>query len=82
MKPDANNAAIDDFIDGLTLLEIDHATTLTFARTKAALRRAGTLIEDFDLVIAATALRHDLTLVTNNQRHFSRIPNLRLESWL
>jgi predicted nucleic acid-binding protein len=36
------------------------------------------LIEDFDLVIAATALHYDLTLLTFNRRHFERIPDLRL----
>ncbi|MDQ2810105.1 MAG: type II toxin-antitoxin system VapC family toxin [Chloroflexota bacterium] len=36
------------------------------------------LIGDADTLIAATALHHDLTLVTGNRRHFSRIPNLTL----
>ena len=38
------------------------------------------LIGDFDLLIGATALQHDLTLMTNNRRHFDRIEGLRLES--
>jgi tRNA(fMet)-specific endonuclease VapC len=50
----------------------------TFARTRAALRRAGRLIPDLDLLIAATAIHHDLTLVTRNVRHFERIPDLTL----
>ncbi|HQV33598.1 MAG TPA: VapC toxin family PIN domain ribonuclease, partial [Calditrichia bacterium] len=33
------------------------------------------------LLIAAQALRHDLVLVSNNLREFSRIPDLRLETW-
>jgi len=36
------------------------------------------MIGDFDILIAATALHHDLTLVTRNRRHFERIPNLAL----
>ncbi len=39
------------------------------------------LLEDFDLLIAATALAHDRTLVTNNLDHFNRIPELQLENW-
>jgi tRNA(fMet)-specific endonuclease VapC len=35
-----------------------------------------------DLLIAAVALTHDLTLVTHNTQHFQNIPNLRLEDWL
>jgi tRNA(fMet)-specific endonuclease VapC len=49
-----------------------------FARTRADLRRSGQLIADLDLLIAATALHHDLTLLTRNVRHFARIPGLRL----
>ena len=44
------------------------------------LRRQGQLIPDLDLLIAATALAHDLTLVTRNRHHFERIPDLRLHS--
>ena len=38
------------------------------------------MIGDMDLLIAATAIRHDLTLLTNNRRHFERIPSLAVES--
>ena len=39
------------------------------------------LIEDMDLFIAATAIYNDLTLVTNNTKHFENIPLLKLENW-
>ena len=47
-----------------------------FARTRRARRDQGQLIPDFDLAIAATALHHDLELVTRNLRHFDRVPGL------
>jgi len=46
------------------------------------LRRKGQLIEDADLLMAAIALAHDLTLLTANVRHFVRIESLRIENWL
>ena len=49
-----------------------------FARIRAALRRRGQMISDFDILIASTALQYELTLLTRNTRHFARIPNLRL----
>jgi predicted nucleic acid-binding protein len=49
-----------------------------FAYLRAELRRRGQLFPDLDLLIAATALQHDLTLLTRNVRHFNRIPDLRL----
>jgi len=45
------------------------------------LRRRGELIEDADILIAATALAHDAVLVTRNLKHFERVEGLRLESW-
>lgn len=47
----------------------------------ADLKQRGLLISDADILIASTALIHNLVLVTNNLRHFSRIPGLTLETW-
>jgi hypothetical protein len=51
-----------------------------FGRERGRLRAAGLTIGDFDLLIAATALQYDLTLLTNNRRHFERVEGLRIES--
>ena len=48
-----------------------------FAELRAMLRRQGMLIPDFDLILAATALHHDLTVLTFNTRHFARVPDLK-----
>ncbi len=53
-----------------------------YAELRAHLERAGTLIGPHDLLIAAHALALDLTLVTDNLREFSRVPDLRVENWL
>lgn len=53
----------------------------TFGALKARLEAEGTPLDDFDLALAATALARNLTLVTNNTRHFSRVPGLRLANW-
>ncbi len=46
-----------------------------------SLHKRGALIEDADILIAATALVHGLKLVTENPSHFSRIPDLAFEGW-
>lgn len=46
------------------------------------LRRQGMLIEDADILIAATAIEKELVLVTDNIFHFKRIKELRIENWL
>jgi tRNA(fMet)-specific endonuclease VapC len=47
----------------------------------ALLHQAGQLISDADILIAATALKHNLVMVTENVNHFRRIPGLSIESW-
>ncbi|MCF0172267.1 MAG: PIN domain-containing protein [Bacteroidales bacterium] len=53
-----------------------------FAAHKARLRREGNMIDDSDLLIAATAMSSDCILVTENTKHFDRINGLRLENWI
>jgi len=48
---------------------------------KAILQQQGQPIEDADILIAATALHHNLTLVTHNTRHFARVSGLNIEDW-
>ena len=53
-----------------------------YARIRVNLEQSGSRLDSMDLLIAATALGKGLTLVTGNTRHFSRIPDLRLEDWI
>lgn len=57
------------------------AVSVQFAGIKAQLRKAGRVVEDFDIAIAAHAQAWDLALVTNNNRHFTGIKGLRLVDW-
>ena len=65
---------------GVEVVDLDEETCRIFAGERARLRSAGMLIGDMDLLIASTALRHGLTLLTNNRRHFERIEGLAIES--
>ena len=53
-----------------------------YAEIRVALERQGRPIGQNDLFIAAQCLALDLTLVTDNEREFSRVPGLRIENWL
>lgn len=79
-QPVKNRAALLAFLTGVQLLPIVQALDV-FAKEKARLRKAGTIIDDFDLLIGATAIAHGLTLVTNNSRHLARVNGLDLEDW-
>ncbi|TMC09545.1 MAG: type II toxin-antitoxin system VapC family toxin [Chloroflexi bacterium] len=66
----------------VTVLPFDARAAGVYGSVRADLERAGRPLEDADLRIAAIALARDLTLVTGNDRHFDRVPGLRIENWL
>ena len=83
-RVEANVARVRAFLSppGPQVLLIDDLSAEQFGRFKALLRRAGRPIGDIDLFIAGVAVRHGLTVVTNNTDHVARIPELSLENWL
>ena len=66
----------------IRILPFDRTAAETYGRLRAQLEEAGVPLAEPDLRIAAIALTHDLTMVTGNVRHFSRVPGLRTENWL
>lgn len=74
--------AFERFCAANVLLPLTDAIINRSSDIYADLHRRGLLIGDADILIAATALEHGLTLVTNNTTHFSRIVGLSLENWL
>ena len=69
-------------LPAVTTLPFDTATAKIFGNLRATLEAAGTRLDDADLQIAATAIQHDLELVTGNLRHYKRIPALRINAIL
>jgi tRNA(fMet)-specific endonuclease VapC len=67
---------------GVTVLPFDKAAAQVYGRVRARLERSGRPRREPDLQIAASALAHDLTLITASVRHFQDIPGLRVENWL
>ena len=61
--------------------ELNTGVMEVFADIKAKMYAKAIRIADMDLLIAATAIYNDLTLVTNNTKHFENVPMLKLENW-
>jgi len=76
-----NLARAEFFIQNLPVLPLNDTALRGFGDLKAELRRIGQPIADFDLLIASVALAESYILVTNNTRHYDRIPELQLENW-
>ena len=77
-NPQASQQGLDEFLGGVSLIDITPEIARIFGRERGRLRKQGQISGDFDLLIAATCLHHDLTLLTNNRKHFERIVNLKL----
>lgn len=79
-RPEKNKKVLEDFLSGVQVLPIFHSLDL-YAKEKARLQKAGTPIDDFDLLIGVTSVSHKLVMVTNNTNHFKRIIGIKLEDW-
>ncbi len=78
--PRRNQKALDNFLTGIQILPIFDALDV-YAHEKARLRKIGQPIDDFDLLIGASAVANELTLVTNNEKHFKSLTGIKLENW-
>ncbi len=75
-------AAFDRLCAASAVLPITDAIIVQGATIYADLYQRGELISDADILIAATALTHGLSVATNNEAHFRRIRNVQIENWL
>jgi tRNA(fMet)-specific endonuclease VapC len=76
--PERHEAIFRSFLRAAPIVSLTETSMEHFARVRGHLRSTGQIIGDADVLIAATALDHDLVLVTQNMRHFSRVPSLKL----
>jgi len=74
--------ALAHFCAPLEVCPFEHDAASAYGAVRAHLERAGTPIGPLDTLIAAHALALDVTLVTNNEREFARVPGLSVENWL
>ena len=76
-----NMEMVDDFAKVITIVPIFNSLGI-YAKEKARLRKAGLSIDDFDILIGVTAVANNLVLVTDNERHLSRISKVKIENWI
>jgi tRNA(fMet)-specific endonuclease VapC len=78
--PARSRVVLSRFLVDVRVLPVDDEVCDVFGRERGKLRRQGRTVGDFDLLIAATCLRHDLEICTNNRRHFELVDGLRIVS--
>lgn len=79
-RPEKNRTAVEAFLTICSVIPSDKSTADLYGTLWASLAHSGSMIPTNDIWIAATAIQHGLPLVSEDE-HYSRIPELTLESW-
>ena len=80
-NPVQDEQALSRFLTSdMVVLGIDEEIARTFGKERGRLRQQGRTIGDIDLLIASTCLYHNLTLLTNNRKHFEVVDGLKIIS--
>lgn len=79
-NPNKARALANELIEQFEIIPI-YSSLDYFAKEKSRLRKEGTIIDDFDLLIGATAISEKMIMVTNNIKHLSRLKNIKIEDW-
>ncbi|MFZ0724441.1 MAG: type II toxin-antitoxin system VapC family toxin [Desulfobacterales bacterium] len=81
-RPAQNQMALAQFVAPLEILPFGTEAAQYYGNLRVHLERQGTPIGSLDMLIAAHALSITCTLVTNNEKEFGRILNLKIENWI
>jgi tRNA(fMet)-specific endonuclease VapC len=79
--PERNKLALVQFLAPFEILPFSETAAAIYGRIRSDLEKKGQIIGSYDLFIGAQALSGKLTLVTNNEREFQRIPGITIENW-
>lgn len=80
-KITSNLAKVKTLERSLEVIPLGTEIVEIFGMQKAKLEKSGSRLDDFDLCLACSALAHNLTLVTNNVKHFRKIEGLKTSNW-
>lgn len=71
----------EEFLSTNIILPLTRKSVKISSSIYSKLRQAGIPVDDIDLLIAGVAIENEMTLVTNNDKHFSRITGIEIENW-
>ena len=76
-NPEKDEQILKDFLNGVIVPEVTEDICRKFGQVRNNLRKRGELIGDFDILIASTALANNLTILTDNVKHYEKIEGLK-----
>jgi tRNA(fMet)-specific endonuclease VapC len=77
-----NKQRIEEFLSPLEILPYDEIAASIYGDIRLQLEKCGEPICPLDLLIAAHALSRNLVLISNNEKEFKRVKNLKVENWI
>jgi tRNA(fMet)-specific endonuclease VapC len=77
-----NKQRVEEFLSPLEILPYDEIAAGIYGDIRLQLEKSGEPIGPLDLLFAAQALSRDLVLITNNEKEFKRVNNLKVENWV
>jgi tRNA(fMet)-specific endonuclease VapC len=80
-NPEKLRSAIDTFLSPFSIVDYQQSDAIAFGKIDYFLQSKGIPIGDMDTLIASQALSRGLILITNNVKHYSRVPGLIYEAW-
>lgn len=80
-KKEKNKETIEEFINSISIIPLISSFDV-YAKEKVRLRKQRKIIDEFDLLIGCTAVANNMILVTNNEDHFNRIKDIKIENWI
>ena len=81
-KSEKNLVILNDFLAFLNIVPFDSLSSSIAASIRCTLEKKGQMIGPYDLLIASQAIANGYTLVTNNEKEFKRIKDLKIENWI
>ncbi len=81
-NPEQNQMALSQFAAPLEIFPYDDGAAQYYGDLRAGLEKQGTPIGSLDMLIAAHAISLNSVLITNNEKEFNRVPNLRIDNWV
>ena len=77
-----NKQRVEEFLAPLEIVPYDEAAANVYGDIRHKLEKYGKTIGPFDMLIAAHAISRNLILITNNEKEFKRVTNLKVENWI
>jgi tRNA(fMet)-specific endonuclease VapC len=77
-----NTNLVEEFLLTVNIIHSDLEILIKFGKLKTSLGKAGNILSDADIFIAATSIVKCNMLITGNVSHFKRIEELRIENWI